>query len=233
MAADYYRNYLKYKSKYLALKSLAKSQTGGAESAESYVSKLKQLYPVCTHDRSGSTLAEYTGYSTTYGEMDYDSIEKINTILNPTRQLKHFIDFGSGRSKLVLYMATKVDKSIGVELVKSRHDDAVKFKNELSKRWPDITAKVELVQGDMFEYLKDVKFDSPVLIWVSNLCFDADLTKKLFDVLAEKLPAKSIICSSRVPQVMPNRLVKHEKDGLGVPMSWSKDSSIHIYTITA
>lgn len=231
---DYYQKYLKYKDKYLKLKS----QVGGNNE---YIEELKKLYPECVHDSGNikdASKYQEDGYATTYGEMDYPAIEKFNSLFNSERTKNYFIDFGSGRGKLPLFMADKVNNSIGIELVTERHNDAVKLKEELSKKWPEITDRVNLVEGDMFKYLDTVNkltFKTPVLIWISNLCFGEEITSKLFNKLIEKMPSGSIIGSSKIPNVIPSGLEPIQKDGtdnrIEVPMSWSKSSSIYIYEI--
>ena len=136
-------------------------------------------------------------------------------------------------------MGDKVDKSIGIELVTERHNDAIKLKENLSKKFSEITNKVELINGDMFEYLKSVEkstFSGPVLIWISNLCFGEEITKQLFDELATKMPSGSVIGSSKIPNVIPFEIEPIVSMGssdskITVSMSWSKDSTIHLYKI--
>lgn len=232
---DYYQKYLKYKDKYLKLKQ----QLGGDDE---YISELKKLYPECVHDHGSIKDADKyhrDGYATTYGEMDYPAIEKFNSLFNFDGTRDYFIDFGSGRGKLPLFMADKVNKkSIGIELVTERHDSAKQLKEKLSKNWPSIINKVELIGGDMFKYLETINkstFDSPVLIWISNLCFGEEITSKLFNKLIEKMPSGSIIGSSKIPSTIPNEIepviVEGKNNTVLVPMSWSKGSSIYIYKI--
>jgi hypothetical protein len=136
-------------------------------------------------------------------------------------------------------MGDKVEKSIGIELVTERHSDAIKLKENLSTKFGEITKKVELINGDMFEYLNSIDkstFDGPVLIWISNLCFNESLTKKLFDSLVSKMPSGTIIGSSKIPTVLPagiEPIVSADSaDGkIIVSMSWSKGSTIHLYKI--
>lgn len=238
--SNYHNKYLKYKSKYLKLKTqIEKNQLGGNEL---YISELKELYPECLHDHETiKDVHKYQedGYATTYGEMDYQAIEQFNNKFNSSGEMKYFIDFGSGRGKLPIFMGDKVDKSIGIELVTERHNDAIKLKESLSKKFNEITNKVELINGDMFEYLKSVDkstFNSPVLIWISNLCFDEKITKQLFDELVTKMPSGSIIGSSKIPNVIPYEieaiiLTGSSDNKITVSMSWSKDSTIHLYKI--
>lgn len=232
---NHYQKYLKYKDKYLKLKH----QLGGNDE---YIANLKKLYPSCIHDNNTPKDVEYynkNGYATTYGEMDYPAIEKFNKLFNSDGKINYFIDFGSGRGKLPLFMGDKVNKkSIGIELVTERHEYAVNLKNTLAENYPEITNKVELINGDMFKYLEGITketFETPVLIWISNLCFGEKITARLFDELIAKMPSESIIGSSKVPSTIPNGLEKVNIEGrentVEVEMSWSKTSNIYIYKI--
>jgi len=228
-----YLKYLKYKKKYLELKKDKYKQL--------YIIELKKLYPECLHDettiKDGDKYYK-DGYATTYGEMNYEGIELLNNKLNFDNKIKYFIDFGSGRGKLPLYMANFVYNSIGIELVVERHNDAIKLKNILSKNFEKITDKVELINCDMFKYLECVKknnFNGGVLIWISNLCFSQELTKKLFDELVIHMPKHTIIASSKIPNILPieiEPILFNNTNKLDLSMSWSKNSQIFLYKIT-
>lgn len=219
---DTYHKYLKYKAKYLAMKEGNK-----IDNSENYILKLKKLYPQCIHDNGSlKNNKAYEKYATTYGEMDYPAIELFSKKYN---NMDYFIDFGSGRGKLPLFMATSVKKSIGIELVSERHQCAVELKNQLEKFYPEITSKVSLIEGDMFEYLAITTFDKPAIIWISNLCFPESITKDLFNAISIKFKAGTIIGCSKFPNDIPTNITKIEE--MTVPMSWNKNSTIHIFCV--
>jgi hypothetical protein len=241
----YYIKYLKYKSKYFKLKmSNNQNQSSDLNNStinEQYIAELKKIYPECKYDGPNvkdTDKYRENGYITTYGEMNYPAIEIFNDKFNPSNSLEYFIDFGSGRGKLPLFMAVKVKKSIGIELVTERHNDALELKNNLSQKFPELTEKVELINGDMFEYLKSIdksSFTGPVLIWISNLCFPEEITKKLFDELSEKMPSCSIIGSSKIPSIIPTNIepliINENSNKIIVQMSWTSESTIYVYKI--
>jgi hypothetical protein len=234
----YYYKYLKYKKKYLELK-----ENKDKSNETNYILTLKKLYPSCVHDHGTIEYADIDEikkqeYATTYGEMDYPAIELFNNKFNPHNEIKYFIDFGSGRGKLPLFMAFYVEKSFGIELVKNRHDDAVKLKEQLAKEYSKFTNKVELLNTDMFDFLKTINkntFKSPVLIWISNLCFSEKITSRLFNELLAKMPSGSIIGCSKIPNVIPEGIIPLNNENgtnkLIVKMSWSETSVIYIYKI--
>ena len=83
----------KYKQKYLDSKLIIE-----------YKQKLMELYPKCVHD---SVLeGDYSGKIITYGEMDYSGIDQIIKKF-PDYTFTSFLDIGSGRGKLCLYIAAQ------------------------------------------------------------------------------------------------------------------------------
>jgi hypothetical protein len=195
-----------------------------------YLNKLKKIYPETKYDNS---TIDHDIYNTTYGEMAYDGMNNmINGLLDHNvNQCKNFVDLGSGRGSICLYMASKpnIKNSIGVELIKDRFDDAIELKNKLGKN--KYTSKLQFYNNDMFDFLKNEPIDkNPYLVWISNLLFSQDLTNKIYDQLITKLPNKSIICSSNNPTQYDETQCKSIKD-ISVPMSWSDNSTIHAYQI--
>lgn len=229
--SNYYNKYIKYKSKYLELKNKYSVDTNN------YLNDLKKLYPNCIHDIKVEHPENYSnkGYAIVYGEMDYDAIDIFNKKFN--NNFHYFFDFGSGRGKLPLFMAFYVNYSIGIELVTERHNDAVKLKNDLAVKYKSITDKTTFINDDMFNYLNSVNktnFDTPALIWISNLCFSNDITTKLFNELIIRMPSDSIIGCSKIPSVLPDGVepvIIDKTNQLSVPMSWNKHSNIYIYKI--
>ena len=77
-----------------------------------YISELKELYPLCKHDwilSKNDNNTNYDGHKIVYGEMSYEGIETLYSITStPSNSIKNkfdaFIDIGSGRGKLCLYI---------------------------------------------------------------------------------------------------------------------------------
>jgi tRNA G46 methylase TrmB len=197
---------------------------------KNYVSKLKQLYPSCKHDTdyNGSS---YDGHNITYGEMNYEGMKKLHMYvqkINP--DLNTFIDIGSGRGKLCLYLASlrKIKKCIGIELVKSRYEDAIELKTRLSPAFAD---KVEYICANIFEVnIKEfLPMDANVFVWFSNLCFEQSSIDEIFEKIVNELPSGSIICCSKKTNSENNRILFIES--VQIEMSWNKDSIVHIYEL--
>ena len=165
--------------------------------------------------------------------MNYEGIELLYTYLtkNNFNILPHcFLDVGSGRGKLCLYMAEKqnIDRSIGIELVEIRYKDSLKLQEEL--HYTTYTNKVEFYNSNIFDIsLRQLITTSPVMVWFSNLCFDPNTTDEIFQKLVNELPNQSIICSSKPPNIVIENC--EYKDSITVPMSWFENSNVYIYQI--
>lgn len=189
-----------------------------------YINKLKELYPSCKFDK------EQLLYNNnkTYGEMEYEGIHKLYNFVTKkyNQNVNCFMDIGSGRGKLCMYMAAqpKIKDVLGVELIKERHDDAEILKSELKSEYSD---KVVLLNKDVLQINFDKYKDSDIFIWFSNLCFDQSLVNTIFEKLKDELPAGTILCCSKQPVPIVGKLL----DFVKVKMSWVKSSPVFIYRL--
>ncbi len=236
--SDYKDKYLKYKTKYnelkKELKELKNSQQGGYDDTSiiEYRKKLEKLYPSIIFDGSNNnsnTNKINSQNNTTYGEMNYDGIKIINDKFNVSNQFDTFIDIGSGRGKLVLWYAIQpnITKSIGIEIVESRHKDAIKLKEQLGH--PDVTKSVELICKDFMDinFSSLIKPNSKVLIWMSNLCFSPTITDKIFSKIVKDFPKGTVICCSKETSNTGVTLIEK----ITVPMSWTSNSNVYVYKL--
>ena len=198
-----------------------------------YMNKLKIHYPSCKYDGSlsNSLFSKYSEHKITYGEMNYEGLEKLyKKVLNHNSKINTFIDIGSGRGKLCLFMAAieKIKKSIGIELVKERFDDALELKEKLLFEYSN---KVTFINSNVFEvnFKSLINDNSQVFVWFSNLCFEQSTTDSIFKKLSEELPTNSIICCSKKLNDTNIKLTFIES--LQIEMSWSKESVVYIYKI--
>jgi len=232
---------MKYKMKYLAM-----MQQGGNNNDNNdgnnitvsmtpgYATKLQELYPTTKYPQP--TDAEIKqNYPLTYGELTYDAIAilaKYLTTISPNVVRHIVIDIGSGVGKLPLYTSgyNVVTRAIGIELVQARHNEAMQLLNNMRETYPNETSKVELINGDMLQQdYKALTGSQPALIWVSNLCFDDELTTRLFNKLAAELSPGTIIITSKT--VQHPKITKLED--ITVPMSWSNGSIVFVHIIIA
>lgn len=194
---------------------------------KNYMCRLKKLYPSCKHDNISDN-ESYNGHKITYGEMEYEGIHKLYQFITKkyNSQIDCFMDIGSGRGKLCMYMAAqpKIKDVLGVELVTQRHDDAEKLKSELDFEFAN---KVELINKNALEISFNKYLNNKIFIWFSNLCFDQDGTNAIFNKLQKELPNGTIICCSKEPNPPIGELLNKIK----IPMSWIKESNVYIYRL--
>ena len=206
-----------------------------------FVTKLKELYPACKHDGVGIQREVYNEHNITYGEMDYKGMEKLYKHvkkINP--DINTFLDIGSGRGKLCLYLLglPKIQKCIGVELVKERYEDALQLKTQLPEEYVD---KVEFIHANILDVPLNKYFNdqTKLFVWFSNLCFAQHVTDDIFKKLGTELPVGTIICCSKKTSnnlnLTPNPNLETSLTSftyLGsvqIEMSWSGNSTVYIY----
>jgi hypothetical protein len=213
------------------------------------VNRLKLAYPSCKFDKNINNNI-YNNHKITYGEMEYEGIEELYDFIKKRYKddLDTFIDVGSGRGKLCMFMAAQknIEKCIGIELVKERHEDAVLLQKELIEyqdtgKMSQMTHSKLCKGGEKIDYAKkvillnenilDIDFknylsqNSNVFVWFSNLCFEQNTTNEIFEKINNELPNNSIVCCSK----MPNPTVGTFLNKIKIPMSWSKNSDVYMY----
>lgn len=163
-----------------------------------YWKLLKKLYPNCVKKPN-----ESNGQTETYGEMEYVGIEKLCLTINPSNTIKYFLDIGSGRAKLPCWFAgvPNIIKSIGIEIVSQRHVDGVELVEKLNEKFPQITNKINLLEGsfELYDLGLLTAHSSNTLVWISNLCFGEELTDKIFTQILSQMAPGTIICCSKKP----------------------------------
>jgi tRNA G46 methylase TrmB len=193
-----------------------------------YINKLKNLYPSCKFDKQVEDITLYNGNNITYGEMEYEGIQELYNYLtkNYNPKINSFIDLGSGRGKLCMYMAAqpKIKFVLGVELVKQRHDDAEILKTDLKYEYAN---KVNLLNKNVLDIDFEEFKNKQIFIWFSNLCFEQTSTNSIFEKIKTSLPSGTIICCSKQPFPIVGTFLST----ITVPMSWNKASNVHIYKV--
>ena len=185
---------------------------------------LKRLYPNIVHD-SVNLKNKYPNHQITYGEMTYEGIESF-LLINQDNKIKYFMDIGSGRGKLCIYMALQpyIKKSIGIELVKERHDEAIKLLNNFNKE--KHLTNIELLNNDIFDLDLKNMIQEPILIWWSNLCFSDEICDKIVVKLLNEIPKDSIIvCTKKLQQ---NSKLK-QLETKSVSMTWNQKDKVCVY----
>ena len=216
-----------------------------------YVDHLKHLYPSCKFDQKRDDYHLYEKHKITYGDMEYEGMQRLYSYVKKINgHIDTFIDVGSGRGKLCMFMASQpeISRVLGVELVTQRHDDALSLKNELieyqrtgktaSKRvlncsgggqigGIDYANKVTFLNQNVLEINLGEFVGEGVFVWFSNLCFDQSTTNDIFAKLTKELPQGSIVCCSKEPSIEIGESIGQ----VVIPMSWAKNSTVFLYKI--
>jgi hypothetical protein len=203
-------------------KKAKRCKIGGTR--KNYHIKLKKIYPKCSYDISNNH-DKYENANITYGEMNYEGMDKLKHYFKKNKKTyNNFIDIGSGRGKLCFYMINepRIKTVIGVEIVKERHDDAIKIQENLQSK---LANRVILLNDNVCNIDLSKFFDRSVFVWWSNLCFEQQNTNIIFQKLKNELPSQSIICCSKpiATEIM------NYSDKISVPMSWCNESTVYIY----
>lgn len=213
---------------YKNLQKTKRSKRSFRTTRKNHINKLKEVYPACKFDKTRDDYSLYDGHKITYGEMEYDGIEKLYTYISKhyNSKIDCFIDIGSGRGKLCMFMAAqpKIKHVLGIELVKQRHDDAEVLKSELKNEYSN---KVELLNKNVLEINFQNYKNNQIMIWFSNLCFEQNTTNEVFQKLKTEMPSGTIICCSK----QPNPQVGDFLHDILIPMSWSQNSNVYIYRL--
>ena len=165
-------------------------------------------------------------HNTTYGEMEEEGIHKLYRHLLKNFSFNCFMDLGSGKGKVCCYMATQSDIThvLGVELVKERHNEALKLKENLSK---ENNKKITFLLNDIFNIsLKKYK-TMDTFIWISSLCFPQNVVNNIFKKIQKELKPGTIVCCSKTPTNNIGKLM----ETLVVPQTWNKHHVVSIYKI--
>tara|TARA_B100001059_G_C17819949_1_gene577622 strand:- start:1991 stop:2668 length:678 start_codon:yes stop_codon:yes gene_type:complete len=160
---------------------------------------------------------------TTFGSVTYKGLKQIIDIflkVHKTTKGKVLLDLGSGDGRIPIWASKWNFKSCeGVELLKSRHDLAMSKRDELSE---SREARVKLSEGNLLEY----PVNHGDIIYISSLCFDKELLKKLSEKLAKE-------CKYGV-HIYSNRALEHPQlkqlSIFTIEQTWIKPgASIHMY----
>ncbi len=217
-----------------------------------YMIQIKEYYK--KHKTSGSirinvpiheSILGINSYSTVYGELTYEGIEKLENILKQ-KNITIFMDIGSGNGKIpiIIAMCDIVKLSFGVELVPERYNNAMILKNNLlkNKRFFEITKKIEFINDDMFNLnYNKISQGQTSLVFISNLCFSEPITYQLFKKLQKELSVGSIVASSKIPLKIPDKfkpMVSEELPNIFLnngsakfPMTWSNTSTLYFHKL--
>ena len=164
-----------------------------------------------------------SGGAATYGEIKFDSAQKLLDYLKPTKD-DVFYDLGSGVGKFVIqtYLTTDVKKSCGIELSGTRYELAVK-------------ALATMEAEKLFDPLRDLRFKNAniitsdfsdaTIIFLCSTCYSDELMQKITDKFQKLKPGVKIASLREFKNPVNFKKI----DTLHLPMTWSESSPVYIY----
>jgi SAM-dependent methyltransferase len=179
-------------------------------------------------------------YKTTYGEVTPEGIRALEGHFTrssggtPLSKLpadqRAFYDLGCGVGKVVIGMAMlrpELAPCVGIEIVPERIEGARQAVGRL--RHKGLAGRCSFRVGSFLG--PDVNFRDAAWIYISNLCFDEGTQGGLAQKLqGECRPGCVIACSKALPLAEGSHL-RLVESGAGVPMSWSAESTVHLYRV--
>ena len=182
---------------------------------------LSKKYPLLYGELTKSGFIQLKGALKKIGNLNADSI---------------FYDIGSGTGKIVLAMTEVIGCcSIGVEVVKTRHDIAVASLKRYSKNNDDIN-KVLFI-NDTFE---NINLQDATIVYCDAIAWNS----KLIDKLISKLPKECILVTnkgiakikySKLPKVIDDKTLLEENaytvNTSAKPTTYSTKGKLYIHVI--
>ena len=167
-------------------------------------------------------------HNLTYGEIEWPALKFMLDYVQThgINSSGRFYDLGCGRGRAVLYMAMSglFDHSVGIEVLPERVSLAKDALNKLRASIPIAGARVKLFEASFLN--PAFKYRDAKLVFLSNMCFDAETQNAIFRKLNAEMPKGSIVFCSRPPS---ETLSAFEVLGVEkVPMTWTPTSEIHI-----
>lgn len=185
-----------------------------------------------------SVYADVSGYDSdaesrkdnlVYGETHWSGINKIIKILDITEQ-DVFYDFGSGTGKIPMqfFINTPVKTSIGVELSRGRHLDALRMARIVKQEIPDLfwdkQRNIRFINDSFF----DIDLSKATIVYACSTCFSDVMLSKIGALINRNKQVRYVISLWPIDNLrMP--LLRELK----ISCSWDSKTDCYIYSADA
>ncbi len=164
----------------------------------------------------------------TYGEIRPEAARDLLRWLRPDSS-DVLVDVGSGAGRFALQalLCTEVERVVGIELSPFRHSVAVRARDEISRRQPELARRLrdglELVQGDFRRHLPA----DTSLAWAGSICFPDALMAALGRALLAMPGLRRFVTLKELPRTIEAgmRLL----GALDLDMSWAPRVRATVY----
>jgi hypothetical protein len=173
------------------------------------------------------------GYMTTYGEVTSHAIQIMSGIFNKVTPISSFgshqrvfYDLGCGVGKVVVGMAILHPelKCRGIEIVPERIRQAGVATGRIAVK--SLAARIKFQNGSFLA--PEVHLRDAAYIFVSNLCLTAETQQELCEKMERECSAGCVVVASKEFPFKADGPFRFVEKAI-VPMSWSADSSAHVY----
>ena len=161
----------------------------------------------------------------TYGEITFESIDSLLHSFEIT-QKDVFVDLGCGVGKAVVYafLNTPVKKAIGVELSKTRCENAQSVAEKIKK-----THAIKRGRDLKFchQSMLDADLSDATIIYTCSTCFSDKLMSDLTQKLSRCKQGLKVFTLKRLPDSPDFKYVK----AFHLPMTWTSGTDVHFYVL--
>ena len=159
-------------------------------------------------------------FHSTYGTITPDGVEKLINYLNITSD-DIFTDLGSGIGNVVAQFAetSPIKKARGIEFLKSRHNAAINYINQLNSN-----KNIELINGDI--YKED--YSDSTIVFMCSTCFSNELMEHIVKTLENNPNLKYLITQKIISS--PTKL--NYLGNITLKTSWNPECVHKIYSNT-
>lgn len=181
-------------------------------------------YNVFKVSKEEDKLFESKGYTHTYGYLTKSGVMQLLQYIRREHQMGIFYDLGCGNGELLMNLMTcnkNFSKYIGIEYSKERIID---FEHQIKKKRNIIdTRKIKAIHGDILDH----NYSDGSVLYISNLCFENDLNKKIGELLSHQIKSDCIIFASKDIYLT----LEHKRKVIYVCQSWSTKSELIKYEV--
>lgn len=193
--------------------------------------QIKQIYnnQIKTEVNENVIGEKYKEYvKATYGEILYDSLEKLINTLNLNED-DVFYDLGSGNGKVILqvYTNSPVKKAYGVEFFPERSYMAEKSLKKLYLLYPKLLEDERLISFQL-QNIKDIHYlDDATVIFMCSTCYPTELLDSVYDKIKKSPNIRAIITHKEYDNF---KSILPEKTTITLPCTWNNNLTWFIYS---
>ena len=157
-----------------------------------------------------------------YGEITFASMDKLLKKFK-FKDDDYFYDLGSGVGKFIIYASlnSNIKKAVGVELSKSRHEEASTAFNRALEYFPNLKGKCDFLNEDIL----NANIKKHAVIYTCSTAFSVKFMKEIIDKLSSIKNSFFLISLQELPK---NNVFKLDEI-MKLDMTWVRKTPVYIY----